>query len=240
MAKLLVNMTTVLTRLLKGLVVVVLIPFTIGLLGGLLDQLDFSTRSGSTFRQWIEWGVATYIGVHLLLYRPVALFRASHRLFATLAVWLFGGQVTSVGETARGGGGKGPKGSKEGSAASGSPLVAFSPYVIPLYTILVAALGWLAVRWVDRACVDGPASFLIGVTIALHWFMTADDLQQQRAKWHLETYLLAINLVFIMTLLLGGASLAWVVPEFSFLRALADGLSRTQAIYTTLIQRLFF
>ena len=86
---------------------------------------------------------------------------------------------------------------------------------------------------------DGPASILIGVTIAFHWLMTADALQQQRSRWHLETYLLAIGLVFALTLLIGGACLPWAIPEFSFVRALSDGCSRAQTIYTTIIQRVF-
>ena len=61
-------------------------------------ELERMTLTGHTFRDWMTWGFATYVGLHLLLYRPVALFRASHRLFSILAVWLFGGQVASVEE----------------------------------------------------------------------------------------------------------------------------------------------
>ena len=229
----------VLSRLVKAVMVVVLIPLAVGLLTGVLLQLDLVSFSGATFRRWIEWGFTTYVGIHLLLYRPARLFQVSHRLFSVLAVWLFGGQVSSVGESGGGGKGKGGKGGKADPAAQGSTLVAFSPFVIPLPMILVCAGTWLASHWLDRALVDGPAAFLIGVTSAFHWFMAADELQQQRSQWHVETYLLAIGLVFVLTLLLGGACLPWAVPEFSFTRALADGLSRTQEIYSTLVQQLF-
>ena len=233
------SLTTVLARLVKGMMVAILIPLAIGLLGGILGQLEIVTFSGGTFHEWIEWGFVTYVGLHVLLYRPVSMFRVSHRMFSSLAVWLFGGQVASV-DTSSGGKGKGAKGGTGEAKTEGSTLVAFSPYVIPLYTILVCAAGWLLGRWTERALVDGPVSFLVGVTIAFQWLMSADDLQRQRERWHVETYLLAIGLVFVVTLLLGGACLPWAVPEFSFTRALAEGLSRTQEIYTTLIQRLFF
>ena len=215
--------------------VAVLIPLAVGLLQGILEELDImSSTGGASYRQWVTWGFVAYVGVHVLLYRPVPLFRVSHRIFSVLAVWLFGGQVTSV-EGAGGSKGKGAK----GDAAQGSTLVAFSPYVIPLYVILVAAAGWLLRQWLGRMLVDGPVTFLIGVMMAFHWLMTADDLQQQRERWHLETYLLAIGLVFVVTLLLGGACLPWAVPEFSFLRAVAEGFTKAQAIYATLVQRLF-
>ena len=61
----------------------------------------------------------------------------------------------------------------------------------------------------------------------------------QRDRWHVETYLLAIGLVFVVTLLVGGACLPWAVPEFSFVRALAEGFANAQGLYTTLVQRLF-
>ena len=175
----------------------------------------------------------------MLLYRPVALFKGGQWVFETLAVWLFGGQVSSVGESGGGGKGKGGKGGKADPAAQGSTLVAFSPFVIPLPVILVCAAGWLAAKWIARSWIDGPTAFLIGLTIGFHWLMTADELQQQRDRWHLETYLLAIGLVFVLTLLLGGACLPWAVPEFSFVRALSEGFASTQSIYATLVQRLF-
>ena len=226
----------VLSRLIKAVMVAVLIPLAIGLLAGILEQLDITTSSGATFQQWIAWGFVTYVGIHLLLYRPTTLFRMSHHLFSLLAVWLFGGQVSSVEES--GGGGKGKAG-KGGHAAQGSTLVAFSPFVIPLPMILVCAGGWLAAHWLDRAMLDGPVAFSIGLTSAFHWLMTAEALQEQRARWHIETYLLAIGLVFVLTLVLGGVCLPWAVPEFSFARALSDGLTQTQEMYSTLIHRLF-
>ena len=230
-------------RVLKSLMVVLLLPLALGLLLGLREQLEFITLSGGTYRQWLEWGLLTYVITHLLLLKPVSLFRASHWVFSTLAVWLFGGQVATTDALA--GGGKSGKGGKRGEGgdappAQGSPLVAFSPYVVPVFTVLACVLGWLLRKWWDRTFVDGPVSFLVGVTIALHWLMTAEELQQQRSRWHLETYLLALCLVFIVTLLIAAACLPWAVPELSFTQALGAGLSRTQAMYATLIQRLFF
>ena len=235
MAKRSSNIAGALARAVKCVMVAVLVPLSIGLLQGVLDELDVTSATGSaTYRQWVAWGFMTYVWVHLLLYRPAALFRVSHRMFSVLAVWLFGGQVASV-EGAGGGKGKGAK----AGAAEGSTLVAFSPYVIPLYAILIAASGWLSRQWLGRMLVDGPVSFLLGSAMAFNWLMTAEDLQRQRERWHVETYLLAIGLVFVVTLLVGGACLPWAVPEFSFVRALAEGFRHAQDVYATLVERLF-
>ena len=232
------NLAGLIGRILKSLMVALLLPLALGLLLGIREQLELVTLSGGTFREWLEWGVSAYVITHLLLLKPVTVFRASHRVFSTLAVWLFGGQVTTVEGQA---GGKGSKGAKGADAqAQGSPLVAFSPYVIPVFTVLACALGWLLRKWWDRTFVDGPISFLIGVTIALHWLMTADELPQQRSRWHLETYLLALCLVFLVTLLIASACLPWAIPDVSFVQALGAGLTRAGALYHALIQRLFF
>jgi hypothetical protein len=244
MAKTLSKATALIGRMVKALMVVLVLPLAIGLLLGILEQLDLASPAGATFRQWIGWGFCTYLGIHILLYRPVTLFRGSRQLFSSIALWLFGGQVasvdSSVGDKEKGKGAKGAKGSKGDAGGQGSTLVAFSPYVVPLYAVLICLIGWALRQWWDRAYIDGAISFLVGLAIAFHWLMTADELQQQRERWHLETYLLAISLVFMMTLVIGALCLPLAVPEFSFLRAWADTLTRTQAIYTAIVHRLFF
>jgi hypothetical protein len=224
-------------------VVALIVPLIVGLLQSVLNLLEVQTVSGRTYRELATWGFLTYVGMHVLLYRPAGLFRISHRLFSVLAVWLFGGQVATVEAK---GGGKGKRGkSDEGTggetrtSGEGSTLVAFSPYVIPLYVILASLATLLLRHRLDPKWVDAPAGFLIGFLMAFHWLMTADDLQRQRDRWHVETYLLAISLVFVLTLLIGGACLPWAVPGFSFVGALSDGLSRTQMIYSILVHRLF-
>ena len=230
-------------RLIKVCMVALIVPLTVGLLQSFLEALEIRTSSERTYRELVTWGFVTYVGMHVLLYRPTGLFRISHRLFSALAVWLFGGQVASVeakrprtgkrGKSEEGGGGE------TRTSGEGSTLVAFSPYVIPLYVILASLAAFLLRHRVSSKWVDDPTGFLLGFLIAFHWLMTADDLQEQRDRWHVETYLLAIGLVFVLTLLIGGACVPWAVPGFSFVSALSDGLARTQAIYTMAVHRLF-
>ncbi len=235
------NIQAVLGRVMKAIVVAALVPVAIGVLLGVLGQLQSLSATGVEVARWMAWGFGTYLAVHILLYRPVGLFRISRAMFSGLAVWLFGGQVTSVDQANRGGGkGKKKSGKDEGTGgAQGSALVAFSPYVIPLYAVLVCALGGLLHQWVARAWVDGAISAVIGATVAFHWMMTADELQQQRSQWHLETYLLALSLVFLLTLVVVAACVPWALPDFSFGQALSDGMARTQAIYAAAWQQLF-
>lgn len=237
------SLTAGIGRLIKAAMVALIVPLILGLLQSFLTALEVETPSGRTYRELVTWGFMTYVGMHVLLYRPSGLFRISHRLFSSIAVLLFGSQVSSVeakgGGKGKRGGGEDDVGSQVRAPAEGSTLVAFSPYVVPLYVILASLAAFLLRHRVDSKWVDDPVGFLLGFLMAFHWLMTADDLQRQRERWHIETYLLAIGLVFVLTLLIGGACLPWAVPGFSFIAALSDGLTRTQAIYSLLVHRLF-
>ncbi|MBI4353654.1 MAG: hypothetical protein HY595_00310 [Candidatus Omnitrophica bacterium] len=233
------------SRLIKGLTVLILLPLVVGLLLGIREQLGLISVSQGSARQWIDWGVATYVGIHVLLYRPVALFRASHAIFSAMAVWLFGGQVASTDQPTASSGKKRPSDSKEektgrgGRRAGGSVLVAFSPYVVPVLTVLGCLVGWGMKRWTVGDALDVPLYFFIGTSLAFHWLMTADELQEQRRQWHVETYLLAVSLVFGVTMVVTAACLPLVAPELSFVQMLGSGFSQAQTIYTTIVQRLF-
>ena len=233
-----------LARLIKMVVVCLLIPLVIGLVEAFVEQLAFA-GGGWDAKTWALRGGAVYVGLHVLLYKPVALFAAGRTMFATLAVWLFGGQVASVEKgAAKSDGGKSKKGSKDkggsGSAGSGSTtLVAFSPYVVPLWTIAVCLMAWAASHVVSRQWIDAPSAALIGASLAFHWLMTADELQQQRSRWPIETYVLALALIFVLTLFIAAACVPLAMPEFSFVQTLSTGFSRTQGIYTAVWQQLF-
>ena len=61
MAKTGSSLLSALGRLVKCAVVAVLIPLAAGLLQSVLQELDMITTSRGTFRQWMEWGFATYV-----------------------------------------------------------------------------------------------------------------------------------------------------------------------------------
>ncbi len=92
MGKIVSKIQTVFGRVIKAIVVAALIPVAVGLLVGVLGQFASASVSGVNVARWLAWGFCTYLGVHILLYRPAGLFRISRTMFSTLAVWLFGGQ----------------------------------------------------------------------------------------------------------------------------------------------------
>lgn len=242
------SLLTILGRLLKVVMAALVLPLATWLVVSALEQLEAMILSGRTAREWIVWGALGYVGAHLLLGRPTGLFRINERLFATLAAWLFGGSVTPTSDVEAGpsGGGRGKAAKKarggRGDAAEegrSSTLVAFSPYVIPSYAVLVCVSAWALAPWLDRQLIQTVATVLVGVTMAFHGLMSAEALQAQRSRMSLETYLLAIGLVFVITVLIAAACLPLALPGFSWTQAISDGITRAGAFYATLWRRLF-
>lgn len=241
MALKLFNLGSFVGRLIKVIMVFLVVPLVLGLLFSILRQFEVVGVGAESLRYWLSCGFVTYVGIHVFLWRPVGLFRISRSIFSVLSVWLFGGQVASVEESNSGRGSKSGRGGKgDDSAVEGSTLVAFSPYVVPVYMVLICVLAWVLRNWINRAFLDAPITYLIGASMAFHWLMTADELQQQRSRWHVETYLLALGLVFALTLLIASACLPLAMAEFSFINMLSEALLRTKEIYAASFHRVFF
>jgi len=227
-------------RFVKGLVAVLLVPPVIGATIGLVRQLEGIAAGTRTCSQWFVWGIASYLGLHLLFYRPKALFRFNHALLARLAVWLFGGQVSTVGSGGVKGSRSSGKGKDKTALVQGSTLVVLSPYLVPLYLVLVSVTIWLLARWIPGWSLNGFASVLIGASLAFHIAMTAEDLQQDRERFPVETHLMTLAISGLCSLLVCSVCLPLAIPEFSVPRLFADAIANARAIYTNVINTLFF
>lgn len=231
-------------RLVKLSVALLLIPPVIGLAQGLERHIDAVVIGARSFGEWVRLGALGYLGVHLLLYKPKALFRVQHRLLSRLSAWLFGGQVTTVnakGERSeRKPDKKAEKGKASGDGSQGSTLLVLSPYLVPLYAVLACAASWLFDRWAaDADWLQAATAVLVGAGLVMHWVMTADDLQQDRGRFPLDAYLLALGIVGLVSLVIVSVSLPLAIPGFAVLSAYAEALSRTSALYSAVFHTLF-
>ena len=240
MAKISSSLSHRLGRFVKALVGLLLIPPVMGMGLGLHEGLAARSVWGRSAAWWFDWGVVGYSICHVLLYKPKALFAISHRLLARLARWLFGGQVSTVGQ-------EGPKAAKTSGkskgnapAPEGSTLVALSPYVVPLYVVLISLAAWGVAQWRPSEFLSGMALISIGVALALHIEMAADDLQQDGGKFPIETYLMALAIIGLAGLFLTSVCVPLILPDFSALDVMAQATVHARTIYTNVIQTLFF
>ena len=230
-------------RLLKAVIACATIPLIIGLAGALIQQADIITAGPRSVGQWFRIGCWIYLGIHLLFYQPKVLFQFQHGLLSRLATWLFGDQVSTVEPDTGKGKGKAKSRAAKSDGGSklqgGSTLVAVSPYLIPLYSVLICGLAWLLRRWTQRWWIDAGAALLLGASVMLHWVMTADDLREDRERFPLTTYVLTLGLIGVLTLVLISLVLPLAAPGVSPAQLLTDAWSRARAIYASLVQTLF-
>ncbi len=231
-------------RLVKACVGVLLLPPVVGLAWGLWRQLDSITVGLHSALWWFLWGFGGYVSVHVLLLKPAFLFQLNHTLLERLAVWLFGGQVTTVGSEepapARKSRGRG-KDEANGASAPPSTLVSFSPYLVPLYVVLATIALWSATRWLQRpwSWWDQAVSVAVGVALGFHIAMTGEDLQEHGDQFPLETRLVAVAICVAGSVLVTSLCMPLALPAFSLPGVFTDMGTSTHAIYARIFQTLF-
>lgn len=231
-------------RLVKFIIGLCLIPPFVGLAMGIWQQLDGAMAGSKSFGEWAMIGGTSYVGVHLFLIKPKALFLAQHRLLSKLSVWLFGGQVTTEPSKGSTRSEKKPdkpeKGAKSSEGPQSSTLLVLSPYLVPLYAILACVAAWGIGRWTDVPMLDQITGCLVGAAVSLHWVMAADDLQQNRSRFPFDAYLLALVLIGIVSSVMVALCLPLVVVPFSIPAVFADALRQSHALYSAAFDVLFF
>jgi len=238
MAKIVSRVSHSISRVIKGLVGIVLIPPAIGLALGIARQLSVVPAGRYSYSTWWHWGIVGYVGMHVLFYKPRALFRVHHAMLARVARWLFGGQVS----TTEGGESKGKKSASKGkgqSGGEGSTLVVISPYLVPLYVVLISVLAWAASHWIASAWVTGVMVCLMGASVSFHLAMTAEDFQEDRERFPIELYVMAMAISSIVSFIVVSVCLPLVLPDFSMPGVFLDAASSAQTIYATVVQTLF-
>ncbi len=231
-------------RLVKGLVGALLIPPVVGISLGLYEQLSTVRAGREHAGQWFLWGLAGYAGMHLLLYRPMVLFRVNHALLERLAVWLFGGQVATVGSEAPAPRAKPKRGKDDGAddtpPAEASTLVVFSPYLVPLYVVLLCVIAWALTKWTDVERITWLTSLLIGIGLSFHLSMAGEDLQEHAEQFPIETRLMALAISALTSVTIAIVCLPLALPAFSIPAAFARAGDATAAIYSYAAHALFF
>ena len=239
-------------RAVKGVVGALLIPPVVGVGTGLLAELNRIYAADRKVGYWFLWGFIGYVTMHVLLARPRGLFGLNHAILARLATWLFGGQVTTVGadgasgsaaakassRTKRGRRGRG-KGGDEADAEHASTLVVISPYLVPLYVILVCLAAAVVTKIATGPVLQAAIGVLLGVAISFHIAMTGEDLQEHGEQFPIETRLMALTVSLLASVAITAACIPLALPSFSTGTVFERMSSVTLDIYGSIFRALF-
>jgi hypothetical protein len=180
----------------KLVVAVLLTPFCVGAVCALVKVLR-ATGSADTF--WVAFlgGAASWLGIYLLLPKPMRIYVFGHELTHALWTWAFGGRVKKFKATARGG---------HVVITKSNFLIVLAPYFFPLYAALVVVCFFLAQliwSW-TRSLVW--FHLLVGAAYSFHVTLTWHALQTRQTDITSQGYLFSAVIIFlgnIAVLLLG-------------------------------------
>lgn len=154
-------------RFLTGLLV---LPFSAAAVAGLFITL-YDLPGFGAGGWWLLGGMAAYTLLSLIMPRPVILYVVGHEL--THALWskLFGGKVSNL------------KVSRKGGSVRVSVVNTFvilAPYFFPLYTMLVGAGFVLLALFVNVNPYYNYLLLLIGFTLQFHYLTTSEALAKNQ------------------------------------------------------------
>ncbi|HEY4415553.1 MAG TPA: hypothetical protein VGO57_07665 [Verrucomicrobiae bacterium] len=180
----------------KFIIAILLLPVCVGAARTLWLVLH---ACGSVDTTWVPLlaGAACWVGIFLLLPKPMWVYVFGHELTHALWTWLFGGEVKKMKVTSKGG---------HVVISKTNFLIALAPYFFPLYAVIVVlvfALGDFIWNWHGQLV---WFHLLVGAAYAFHLTLTFHVLKTRQTDITSQGYLFSIVVIFlgnISVLLLG-------------------------------------
>lgn len=200
----------------KTVIAVLLLPFCVGAVRALARVFG---ETGDADTIWVAMvaGAACWLGIFLLLPKPMRVYVFGHELTHALWTWIFGGKVKRFRATSKGG---------HVVVTKSNFLIALAPYFFPVYVVLVVlcfVLGHLIWGWTPYLV---WFHLLVGAAYAFHITLTCHILQTRQTDITSHGYFFSAVIIFlgnISVLLIGVplltarvtllASLGWWLEE---------------------------
>lgn len=155
------------------------------------------TVTSEGFQMWWLYvgGAVVYVAIERLFTKPMSLYVIGHELTHALTGFLSGAKIHSIKASAKGG---------EVRLSKSNIFVALSPYIVPLYALVLIALYALVRIWYQRPPLVYFFQFMLGATLAFHWSMTYAAIHKKQPDLKIIGVFLSTVLILIgNTLILG-------------------------------------
>lgn len=181
---------------LKTLLGLGLVPLCIGAVSALV-QVFRATGNAEAFWVAFAGGALSWVGIYLLLPKPMRIYVFGHELTHVLWTWAFGGKVKKFKATAAGG---------HVVITKSNFLIVLAPYFFPLYAILVVGC-YLVGDWIwDLSRHQVWFHLLVGAAYAFHVTLTWHALQSKQTDITSQGYIFSAVVIVlgnVSVLLLG-------------------------------------
>ncbi|PIP67585.1 MAG: hypothetical protein CO035_06245 [Candidatus Omnitrophica bacterium CG_4_9_14_0_2_um_filter_42_8] len=190
----------------------------------------FSIKDVSKTGVYFILGALLYSVIHLLLFRLDFLYVFGHECMHAFATFCSGGKASNMKVSG-----------KEGSVKTTTPnfFVILAPYLLPVYTILVAIVYFILSFSINVTAYSGIFIFLIGFTLMFHLAYTAESMRDKQSDLVKAGYLSSISFIYIVNLIIVFLIISLLFREVSFIDFISRVYVKTKFFYYSFWKQLF-
>ena len=175
------------------------------------------------------WGIAAYVVIHLLFYKPTYLYVLGHEAVHAGMAWIFGGKI------------KGFKVSGEGGSVATDKsnfVIELGPYFVPIYAIIITAVYFVISSSYN---INGRTFvFLIGFALAFHLISTIEIMKIRQPDIVKSGYFFSIMLVYVLNIVVISVIFGLLFPSFSIQKFFVDTWGVAKHAYLVVTKQIFF
>jgi hypothetical protein len=212
----------------KLIIGVLALPLTYGVTAAFYANFVLIKELASSLN-YFTWGIACYVILHLLFYKPTYLYVLGHESVHAGLAWVFGGKIKSF------------KVSEEGGSVGTDKsnfVIELGPYFIPIYAIIITIIYFVVAS--SYTINGGLFVFLIGFTLAMHMISTIEVMKIRQPDIVKSGYLFSIVLVYILNIVVISFIFSLMFQSFSMNKFFLDLWGQSKYIYIAVYRQLFF
>ncbi|MFH0938078.1 MAG: hypothetical protein V1899_02180 [Planctomycetota bacterium] len=186
-------------RILKFFTALALIPICVGLTLGAHDHflsawahLNFTIHGPGLMLKWLAIGAASFIGLVVLIWRPMLLYIFGHEITHALATWLCLGKISNLSASTTGG---------QITTSKSNTFIRLAPYSVPLYALLIVLLYYALNSW-WRPLDDYThwLAFGLGFLYTFHVGFSLWSLRRNQPDLKTDGWLFSLTLIYLANL----------------------------------------
>lgn len=216
-------------RILRFIISILLIPVCVIVTMSFYNGI-FSIKNVSESGLYFILGALLYSIIHLLLFRLDFLYVFGHESMHAVATFCSGGKASNMKVS-----------KKEGSVKTTTPnfFVMLAPYLIPVYTVIIALIYFLLSFYIDVAKYTRVFIFLIGFTLMFHLAYTAESMRGKQSDLIKTGYFSSISFIYIVNLVTVFLIISLLFEDASFIDFITSIYVKTKYFYWSFWKQLF-
>lgn len=212
----------------KFITAILSLPFAVGVSVAFHNCIIMIKELAGSLNYFV-WGIAAYVVLHLLFYKPTYLYVLGHEAVHAGVSWVFGGKIKSF------------KVSKEGGSVGTdktNAVIDLSPYFVPIYAIIITIVYFVIA---SSYTINGALFvFLIGFALAFHIVSTVEVMKIRQPDIMKSGYFFSIIMVYVLNIVVISLIFSLLFPSFSIKKFFVDSWIHSKVIYTGVVRQLFF